>query len=97
MEEIPGEVELLRMFLLHVECKNQVLNDKYTDKFINLRKNYIETFHSIGSTLNPITRSTRQVKAAPPLPMSGGFRLNADLKPPTLMREELRCNQIWVV
>ena len=66
----------------------QVLFDKhlgnltdYTDKFINIRKNNIETFRSIDSTLNPITMSARQVQAAPPLPVSGGFRLNPDLRP----------------
>ena len=72
----------------------QVLIDKhldnlteYTDKFINIRKNNIETFRSIDSTLNPITRSARQVQAAPPLPMSGGFRLNADLRPHLLVKD----------
>ena len=72
----------------------QVLIDKniesltdYTTKFFDIRGKNIEIFREIDNTLNPITRIARQVQAAPPLPMSGGFRLNADLRPHLLVKD----------
>ena len=71
----------------------QVLIDKniesltdYTNKFFDIRGKNIEIFRAIDNTLNPITRIARQVQAAPQLPMSGGFRLNADLRPHLLVK-----------
>ena len=61
----------------------------YTNKFIEIRGKNLEIFRVIDTTLNPIQRiAARQaVQAAPQQPMSGGFKLNADLRPHLLVKD----------
>ena len=60
----------------------------YSTRVIDLRSNNIETFWSIDRALNPIVRiATSQVQAAAPVPASGGFRLNPDLRAQFLQKD----------
>ena len=60
----------------------------YSTRVIDLRSNNIETFWSIDRALNPVVRiATSQVQATAPVPASGGFRLNPDLRPHILQKD----------
>ena len=55
---------------------------EYSTKFHNIKRSNTVIFQVINTTLNPIQRkAVRAVQAAPQPPMSGGFKLNTDLRP----------------
>ena len=62
--------------------QNLATISEYSTKFHNIRRSNIEIFRVIDTTLNPIQRTAvRAVQAAPQPPMSGGFKINTDLRP----------------
>ena len=68
----------------------QVSVEVYSQSFKDIKGKNIEIFRLIHSTLNPIPparSATRQVQAAPQIPMPLGFKLNHDLRPVLLVKD----------